>query len=724
MAVWLDRINYYRMLAHVPAVLEDTNLSAGDLAAASYVVRVGPPLTHNEDPLTPYYEDTNTIPITPTTQYPNPYYSVAGQTAAEQSDLFAYPYPLPPQGQSVDGWMSGAFHGPNMLDPRLQTVGFNTFQDLNSTSGFRAAAALNIEGGLDQNATGFPVYWPGSDSTVSLTTYDVNEEPDARTSCAGYANTTPGLPISLQLGPGNVATPGNPAVTGVSQYSLTLNNSIGIPCCEIDETNYTNQSYPSWQSWGRNVLQGQGTVVLLPQQPLATGSYTASITVNRQIYSWSFTIGTAVVPTVTGLSQSSGSVAGGTIVTINGTGFTGATAVNFGSTAASDFTVNSDTQITAICPAVTSPRVVDVTVTAPGGTSAPSTPVQFSYIDTLNFFCIDTSGRLSYAAYSASGGSWPLSFSQVSTLKSTDCTALQFTEVAGAMVGTNLHILGIDNTSGALWHAICAASGPLSFEQVSAQSPGGKAYQKVSCAGTPSGSVHVCVVDASGIAYHDVHTATQGNWQLSFGDNINLLCGGTSSTFNDIACTAIGEVLHIVAGGFIPPAPVTLIYTYSSTSQTGTFRLNPYIDIYRTILNYTGPGIVPEPIERGIGLAAIGGVLHVYFITTGGQIPFDIAHTASSDGGHTWQAVDAFSRALNDRNFDLSCITWGGNVHIGYGFPWVPGIFGIRPTTQTLEHTIYSSSGWSSGYDTALTQDKEGNYFTKICIVGGENCQG
>ena len=54
-------------------------------------------------------------------------------------------------------------------------------------------------------------------------------------------------------------------------------------------------------------------------------------------------------------------------MTITGTGFTGATAVDFGTTAATGLTVVNDTTITADSPAGTG--IVDVTVTTPGGTS-------------------------------------------------------------------------------------------------------------------------------------------------------------------------------------------------------------------------------------------------------------------------------------------------------------------------------------------------------------------
>ena len=80
---------------------------------------------------------------------------------------------------------------------------------------------------------------------------------------------------------------------------------------------------------------------------------------------------------VTGITPAQGPVTGGTILTITGTGFGGATAVDFGSTKATSFTVVSDTQITATSPAGTG--VVHVTVVTAGGTSATSSADQFSY---------------------------------------------------------------------------------------------------------------------------------------------------------------------------------------------------------------------------------------------------------------------------------------------------------------------------------------------------------
>jgi hypothetical protein len=91
-------------------------------------------------------------------------------------------------------------------------------------------------------------------------------------------------------------------------------------------------------------------------------------------------ITTDAAPTVTGINPTSGPASGGISVTITGTGFNGVTGIAFGSTAASNFTVNSDTQIMATSPVANLSGAVDVTVTTPNGTSATSNADQFTYL--------------------------------------------------------------------------------------------------------------------------------------------------------------------------------------------------------------------------------------------------------------------------------------------------------------------------------------------------------
>ncbi len=76
----------------------------------------------------------------------------------------------------------------------------------------------------------------------------------------------------------------------------------------------------------------------------------------------------AAAPKITSVTPASGTHLGGKTVTIVGTDFTFATAVKFGTTAATSFTVVSATKITAVTPAHAA-GLVDVRVTAPAGTS-------------------------------------------------------------------------------------------------------------------------------------------------------------------------------------------------------------------------------------------------------------------------------------------------------------------------------------------------------------------
>jgi IPT/TIG domain len=81
---------------------------------------------------------------------------------------------------------------------------------------------------------------------------------------------------------------------------------------------------------------------------------------------------------VKSVSPNNGAFVGGAPVIITGSGFTGATSVDFGSYSAGTFTVNSQHKISAIVPAGTG--TVDVTVTTPEGTSPTSSADQFSYV--------------------------------------------------------------------------------------------------------------------------------------------------------------------------------------------------------------------------------------------------------------------------------------------------------------------------------------------------------
>jgi hypothetical protein len=91
-------------------------------------------------------------------------------------------------------------------------------------------------------------------------------------------------------------------------------------------------------------------------------------------------------PVLTSIVPNQGATTGGTTVTLTGTDLSGATAVLFGGTPATSFTVNSPTQITAVAPA--GAGTVPVTVTTPGGTS---NAVTYTYVAAPSLFALSPS---------------------------------------------------------------------------------------------------------------------------------------------------------------------------------------------------------------------------------------------------------------------------------------------------------------------------------------------
>jgi IPT/TIG domain len=338
---WLDRFNTWRTNTGVPAVTEDTTFSAGDVLHATYMVQTGQ-ITHGESTLYPQY-------------------TLAGDIAGQNSNIFVSSTTATTDSQAIDWWMGAPFHAMAMMDPRLATTGFGSYR--NAAYTWAMGAAVNVGQGMTAPGA-YPVFFPGNLSTEPLTSFSGNEFPNPQLACPGYT----GLPLFVEVG-GNVATTAGPV------HSLT-GNGTPLAHCIIDSTNATLPSDTTWH----------GGVIVFPQSPLQNGvTYTVALTVNSIPYTWSFTVGAfstctlgaGGAPTVTSVTPSAGPVSGGTTATLHGCGFTGAAAVKFGA-ATSSFTFVSDTQLTAVSPAHAA-GAVDVAVTTPLGSSAVSAGDKFQF---------------------------------------------------------------------------------------------------------------------------------------------------------------------------------------------------------------------------------------------------------------------------------------------------------------------------------------------------------
>jgi alpha-tubulin suppressor-like RCC1 family protein len=211
--------------------------------------------------------------------------------------------------------------------------------------------------------------------------------------------------VGIAAGGSNSLTVGPPLAT-VSSVEPNYGPAAGGTSVTITGANVgqaTRVKFGSAEATGLKVNSGTSITAV---SPAGTNGSTVDVTVDTPggtspaSSSDRFTYGVGV----TKLAPSSGPPTGGTSVTITGHGFTGATAVKFGSSEATSFIVESDTTITAVAPAGVG--VVDVTVSAPEGTS-PTSPVdQFSYAPVVTRVSPDIGGAAGGTSVTITGSNF------------------------------------------------------------------------------------------------------------------------------------------------------------------------------------------------------------------------------------------------------------------------------------------------------------------------------
>jgi IPT/TIG domain/PASTA domain len=164
------------------------------------------------------------------------------------------------------------------------------------------------------------------------------------------------------------SNPSTPADAGLQTFAANLPIHAG-DLIGIDPSNSTDKI-------GTVAASGASYSFIFPS-PFDTATVAPSGTVEGNEVALSAEVQPA--PAISSISPNGGSIAGGTSVTITGTDFNAASAVRFGATPASGFTVDSETQITATAPRSSTVGSVDVTVTTLAGTSATGYSDRFTY---------------------------------------------------------------------------------------------------------------------------------------------------------------------------------------------------------------------------------------------------------------------------------------------------------------------------------------------------------
>lgn len=296
---------------------------------------------------------------------------VNGDTTFESTETFFVNVTSVLNAVVVDGQGVGTIVNDDVAAPTVAAIAPNTGPAEGGTSvvitgtnlagttavnfGPTAATAITVNSATQITATS-----PPGSGTV-----DVTVTTSGGTSAASPADqfTYVAAPTVTALAPATGPTAGGGTVV------VTGTNFAGTTAVTFGATPATGFTVNSATQITATAPAGTGTVDV--RVTTAGGTSSTAGTGNDYRY--------AAAPTVTFVSPNGGStVGGGAVIFINGTGFTGATAVSFGANPAVSFTVNSDNDIQAVVPAGAA-GTVDIRVTTPGGTSAITTADQFTY---------------------------------------------------------------------------------------------------------------------------------------------------------------------------------------------------------------------------------------------------------------------------------------------------------------------------------------------------------
>jgi alpha-tubulin suppressor-like RCC1 family protein len=220
------------------------------------------------------------------------------------------------------------------------------------------AWGANSRGGLGNGVTG-----------------EASDVPVAVHSISGAAGVSAGgshmLAFGASLPTVTAVSPKNGPTGGGASVTITGSGLGGATAVHFGTAAASGLIINSPSSVTVNSPAGSGTVDVTVTTPSGTSPGVAG---DRYSY--------RPAPTVLKLSAKGGPAAGGTILTITGTEFTGATEVDFGAVAVSTLTVNSNTSITVTSPANVA-GTTDVRVATGSGLSAVTTKDHFKYVPSV-----------------------------------------------------------------------------------------------------------------------------------------------------------------------------------------------------------------------------------------------------------------------------------------------------------------------------------------------------
>ena len=483
---------------------------------------------------------------------------------------------------------------------------------------------------------------PATSFTVSSGTKITAVAPPAANGTAAVAVVvTVGGVQSTPSSPGvNIFTytwPSPPTVTGVGLTAASAPAQVGSVVTVTAAGTYTVGQLVSLAGFSNALPSAIYSVT-----SVGTGTFTVT-NLGR-----TFVAGTGVVsPTPAGAIGPTG---GGTSVVIVGTHLGGASAVSFGSTAATSFVVNSSTQITAVVPPGVSGGV-DVTVTTPNATSPTSSADTFNYVGPPVVTGLTTTAT---PAGGATGGGTQVTiagsgFSNVTAVAFGGTAATSFlvnglnsiTAVAPAGSGT----VDVTVTAGGVTSPTSSAD-HYAYNGTLGVVNGNAAYSN-----SPGTTAPVTATSQTGTT---VTLSAIGNWvtgtQVVLSGFTNGLTAGTytltGGSLGSFTVTFAGTTTGSGTGSVLIPNSVTP-EAVTATSQTGR------------VVTLTVPGTWFQGQEVYLTGFTNGLTTGNYPVTTGTSGSFTVAFAGTTTGTGTGTAIPYQAQSFNIP----SLVTGGGTIN-------------------------------------------------------------
>ncbi len=300
------RVNYYRAMAKLPPVVNDSAISAGAYNHARYLVKngiAGGDIVLDQQQLhVRIGQDAFRWEVKG-----KPFYTDEGASAGRSAVVLAARKIDISGAEFVDRLMTMPFSGLLPMVPQFSIVGLGAYCDPGQCAivipgrfaleksmrialydGPASDRLWNPSLGLIPLETGrlrSPVEFPPDGATINLQSYAGGDHPDPLSSCPGYKAPT-GTPISIQLGQGY----GPDGSLEVSSSSVTR-DGVEIDTCLITAASYAGRNAEQ-TGFGKTRLGSTGAAVILPREPLASGHYKVAMKESGKLYEWGFTVAT------------------------------------------------------------------------------------------------------------------------------------------------------------------------------------------------------------------------------------------------------------------------------------------------------------------------------------------------------------------------------------------------------------------------------------------------